>query len=115
MTGTLLKKNETLQKIDYCGLATDASNEDYAKAQNACGLCVGDNVMVVRRAHAGERGWADSWIPDMDERLFDRGTVPALDPVRGVRVEFLAPDNPLTGSVAWNFPFFALAKIVKTE
>ena len=71
----------------------------YKTAQDNCGLCRGDKVLVSRKATQGEKNWPASWIYMMDPYVEKICTIRAFDPY-GVYLEECPGD--------WVFPYFIL-------
>lgn len=81
----------------------------YLDAQAACGLKVGDYVMVTRKAYDYEAGWDNDWADSMDKTVGVVGKVVDVSSV-GIRVSFASPIDNL-----WRFPYFVLEKTDKPE
>lgn len=81
----------------------------YLDAQAACGLKVGDYVMVTRKAYDYEAGWDNDWADSMDKTVGVVGKVVDVSSA-GIQVSFASPVNE-----CWYFPYFALEKTDKPE
>lgn len=79
---------------------------DYTTAQAASGLKVGDRVRVRRKAEHHEKGWRNTWNPEMDSYI---GKVLVITRIEDGCVGIL-----LNHSVFY-FPFFVLEKVEAKE
>lgn len=75
----------------------------YQTLQKDCGIKVGDEVMVLRKAKDFEMGWETVWIPEMNEVIGNIREVMGIDPKYGFCLT--VRDSSL------HFPFFVLEKI----
>lgn len=82
------------------------SYEDYLKLHNSCGLKVGDKVKVLRSAKDYEQGWANGWMPKMDEFIGLDFIITADDFMGGFVLSTPDPD-----CFPFNFPCFVLRKV----
>lgn len=81
--------------------------KSYIERQNECGIKVGDNVKVIRKAESGEDGWENTWIFAMDGAVGNEYKVIGNDGTCGLTLDL---------DVGLNFPYFVLSKVVeKTE
>ena len=74
--------------------------EKYVRDQMKCGIKVGDRVRVLRKAKDYEKGWGDSWIPEMDKSVSKTLKVEREDDRYGFQL-----------SNGCYYPFFVLEKI----
>ena len=83
------------------------TKEDYIKAQANCGIKVGDEVRIFRKAIDNENGWNDSWVGSMDNYIGASGTVTKID-TAGIEVK-------VSMSIAFSYPYFVLQKLNNME
>lgn len=82
------------------------TSEDYLRLHNSCGLKVGDKVKVLRAAKDYEQGWANGWMPKMDEFIGSDYIITADHSTSGFAFRLPDPDD-----FSFNFPCFVLEKV----
>jgi len=85
--------------------------EDYLGGHEKCGIKVGDRVKIMRAAESFMGGWNLLWTNDMDGFIGMRGVVMGDCGTDGFSV--IVDGNKNVGS--WNFPYFVLEKVTRTE
>ena len=73
---------------------------DYLEAQNVFGARKGDTIFVFCSAKTRENGWANSWVPAMDDFIGRYGKVVCTYGPSGIMIDF--PDSCHT----YCFPYF---------
>lgn len=101
------KKNKNGDK--GAKMADNTMEKVYRDAQAACGLKVGDCVRVTRKADDCEAGWGDYWAGPMDRTV---GKIGTIENILSNKIKVSFPD-PIFNS--WNYPYFVLEKVAKSE
>ena len=81
--------------------------ENYLEGHRNCGIKVGDQVRVTRKAEDNENGWGDFWVEDMDAEV---GKI--LIVVEDYKkYGFACQENLEENALRWGYPYFVLEKI----
>lgn len=78
--------------------------DEYYQESLDYGLRAGDIVICTRSARDEERGWPNSWVPNMDKLIGKECTIGYITEMGEVIIEELA---------TYAFPFFVFEKIPK--
>jgi hypothetical protein len=84
------------------------NTKEYLEYQEKCGFKPGDKVLLERGAADYERGWFNSWEPQMSDNIGKTGTVEELGGERGVYIIFPGEEYSLA------YPAFCLKTIDET-
>lgn len=82
------------------------TREEYTKAQENCGLKVGDKVRIIRKAASYENGWNNNWAYYMDMWVGEIAEIRNTRHSAGVLL--YNEDLPFD---SYSFPYFVLEKV----
>lgn len=82
--------------------------KSYKERQRECGLKVGDEVKILRKAEDDEDGWGNCWIPKMSRCVGGIGVVEDTHERSGIFVK-------MDEETSYWFPYFVLEKVEVNE
>ena len=98
MTDRITEIESTIKKLN-----TEKEELEYVEGVKSRGLKVGDKVKILREAEDREKGWINSWVDDMYNRVGEVVTIQGADNGIGFSIE----------EDVYKYPYFILEKVVE--